>query len=55
VHLGDWLTVALPEGPFVGVVASLAPEWEQEYYVELLEAGAEATLRAGWDPDAPAP
>jgi hypothetical protein len=46
VHLGDWLTVALPEGPFAGIVTRLALADETAYYVECIEAGVEAVLRA---------
>jgi hypothetical protein len=55
VHLGDLLTVALPDGPFAGIVTYLTPAGARIYYVELMEAGAEAAARAGWDPDAPVP
>lgn len=55
VHLGDLLTVALPDGPFAGIVISLARDHEPVYYVELMETGAEVALRAGWDADAPTP
>lgn len=55
VHLGDLLTVALPAGPFAGIVARLALVTDLVYDVEVIEAGAAAALGSGWNPDADPP